>query len=172
MKNLLYSLISFVIALFFILGGIVCFLIPWSSGIRTELIQFILEDYIALSLFGLAFVIIGAAIAAYILLNSRRHYYTVRSTSHPIHVDESIIEFYINSYWKQLFPDREIPSRITLKQNKISLTADLPYMPAAQQKPLLNRIKNDLDDTFTKLLGHHPEFSLFISFQEAPESNG
>lgn len=144
-------------------------LIPWSSTIRTNLVSFILEDHLTIFLFGLAIFVTGFAIAAYILLGTRQRYYHLKSDQNPIIVDESIIEFYVNSYWKQLFPDREIPSRLTLQKNKISVTADLPYLPSDQQKPLLNRIKNDLDDTFTKLLGHRPEFSLFASFQAKPK---
>lgn len=165
MNNLFYSLISFIIALFFILLGIIGVMVPWSPGVRTDLVQFILDDSLAISLFGFTSIVVGLAIAINILLNTRRQYYHIRSDSNAIAVDETVIQQYLNTYWKQLFPNNDIPNRLTLKNNKIHITVDFPHLPLSQQQVLLERIKNDLSQTFANMLGYHSEFYLSASFQ-------
>lgn len=170
MYYLFYSLISFIIALFFILIGIVSIMIPWSAGVRSDLIRFILEDSLTISLFGFAFVVIGLAIVINILLNSRRSYYHVKSGQSAITVDEAVIQQYLSLYWKQLFPQSEIPFKLNIKKNRIYLSADLPYQPIEEQRPLLERIRHDLRKLFSSHLGYDSEFSLSISFQKAPKN--
>ena len=95
MYNFFYSLISFIIALLLILTGIIGLIVPWSGTIRGFLIQTITEDAFAISLFGFTFVVIGTAIASYILLNSRKHYYHIKTGDSSVLVDEGIIQDYI-----------------------------------------------------------------------------
>lgn len=167
MSNLLYSLISFSIAVFFILLGLICILLPWSPGMRTNVIQFILENSVTIFLFGFGFMMIGIFIVINILLSARRQYYQIQSDTNPVLVDESLIQEYVNGYWKELFPEAEIPSRLTLKQNKIHVQADLPYLSEPQQEILLERIKKDLKDLFGRILGYQEPFYLSISFHAA-----
>lgn len=164
MKNFFYSLISLIIALFFILIGVIGIMIPWSEITRTTLIQFINEDALAISLFGFAFIIIGVAIVVNILLSTQRHYYHIRANDTSIAVDEAIIEQYLAAYWSQLFPGRDVPCRLSLKDNKIHIAADLPYMPVSEHKKLLERIKEDLRNTFADTLGYRDEFNISVSF--------
>lgn len=170
MSNLFYSLISFIIAVFFILLGVIGVMVPWSPGIRTDLIQFILDDSLAISLFGFASIVIGLAIVINILLNTKKRYYHIRSDSKAIDIDETVIQQYLATYWKQLFPGSDIPCRMILKNNKIHITVDFPHLPIAQQQLLLERIKEDLRTTFTKMLGYHNDFYLSASFQGKPKT--
>jgi len=159
------SLMSLAIALFFIFFGVICVIIPWFPDAQTTLIQFILEYSIAITFFGTGALLIGLAIVINILLNAKRRYYSVRSGDSSILVDEALIQEYLDSYWKQLFPDHSIPNHSTLKRNKIRIKADLPFLPEPQQKLLLERIKNDLKNIFAEVLGYQNEFTLIISFQ-------
>lgn len=165
MSAIFYSLISLVIAIFFVLIGIICVMIPWSPSVRTDLIQFILENSIAIFLFGFGFIIIGFSIVINIIQSSRRSYYYVRTGNNSVMVDETLIQDYLNSYWNHLFPQHDVPSRLTLKKNKIHVFADLPFIPVPQQKALMDRIKRDVNDILTKTLGYQNEFMLSISFQ-------
>jgi len=167
MANIIYSLISFIVAIFFIALGIVCSMIPWSPDIRYSLVRFILEDALAISLFGFAFLIIGMAIAANILIGSRRRYYYVKSGQNVFQIDESIVFNYLNTYLEHLFPKKEIPCRLTLKKNKISITVDLPYIAEEKQKDLLDRIQSDLHELFKAKLGYQDEFYLTASFKKS-----
>lgn len=166
MRNFFYSLISFVVAIFFILLGVIGFMIPWFPTVRTDVVLFLLEDSIAISLFGLSFVAIGVGIVFNILLSVKRNYYHFKVGSNPVAVDESILQKYLNTYWEDLFPENDIPNRLILKKNKIHVIADLPYMTRHQQEVVLERIKTDLRDIFGKLLGYHHQFHLSASFNE------
>jgi hypothetical protein len=166
MNYFFYSIISFSVALFFIVLGVMGIIISWSIEVRNDLIQFIQRDSLLLPLFGLAFMFIGIAIAAYILINAKRKYYHIRSGNNAIKVDETIIQQYLDAYWKELFPGNDIPSRLTLKNNKIYITADFPNFPLAQQQLILERVKHDLRNTFAEMLGYHDEFYLSSSFRQ------
>lgn len=165
MNNLFYSLISLAIAIFFIMLGIISVMLPWSPMVRTDLIQFILEDSIAIFIFGFCLIIIGLAVVINIAFSARRSYYRLRSGPKSIWIDESVIQDYLNSYWKDLFPQSSVPNRLIMKKNKIHLVADLPYIPLAEQKELLERIKTDLTDLFGTFLGYRETFYLSASFQ-------
>lgn len=165
MNHFFYSLINILNAFFFILIGIVGILIPWSVHVRTLLTQFIFEDYLAISLFGFAFFITGFAIFMNILLSTQRRYYRINSSRTTTTVDEAVIQEYLNTYWKQLFPENDIPCHLQLKNNKIHIAVDLPYLPIQEQKSLLERIRIDLIEIFSKVLGYREEFFLSASFQ-------
>lgn len=165
MAHIFYSLISFFIAIFFVLLGVISVMIPWVSTIQMRIIQFILEDSLAISLFGFAFIVVGLAIVANIIISSKKRHYHLHVKNNPVIVDQMVFEQYLHMYWKQLFPEKEIPTQLTIKKNRFFIAADLPAIPESEQKPLLNRIKEDLESTFTKLLGHPAEFYLSISFQ-------
>ena len=142
MNKLFYSLMSFIIALFFLMLGIYCLMIPWSASIRTNLVQFILEYSTTIFLFGIGFVTIGLAFIIHIAFSTKTHYYRLRFTGpNPIWIHESLIQDYLNTYWKHLFPKSVVPNRLTMKKNKIHLIADLPYIPLPEHKDLLERYK-------------------------------
>ncbi len=168
MLHFIYSLISFLTAIFFILLGIIGILIPWSSNIRQEVINLIADHSIAISLFGLSFIAIGVAVAVNILLSSKPKYYQFTVGKNFVYIDEKIVQRYLSEYWKELFAGQEIPNRITLKNNQIDVVADLPYVNPDQQEELLTKIQNELTDLFSDLLGYHQQFHLSVSFQQAP----
>lgn len=169
MSNLFYSLISLVVALFFMLIGIVGIMIPWSMDVRNLLTKFIFEDSLAISLFGFAFFIIGLAIVTNIILSTKRRSYKISSQNATTTVDEAVIQQYLNTYWKQLFPKNDIPCHLSLKNNKIHIAVDLPYLPIQEQKPLLERIRKDLIGIFAQVIGYRDEFFLSASFQAKPK---
>lgn len=159
-----YSLMSIVIALFFMMIGIVAAIIPWSDTIRNLLIQFLNENTIAISLFGLAFLLIGSALLAYNLQNTKRHYYYIRSGNDSISVDLGIIDQTLAAYWKNTFPKLDIPCHTYLKDNKIYITADLPYSAPDDQRKILKKIENEIGQLLERTLGYKDEFNLSISF--------
>jgi hypothetical protein len=171
MNSLLYSFIRFFIGLFFILLGLIGIILPWSNAVRLAVIQFIQDEPLTLSLFGLSFILIGLALLTHLLMASKRHYYQVRSGDQSVTVDQSVIQQLVEAYWKERFPDRDIPCELRLKKNKIYLTADLPYLAANEQKPFLNQIKRELESHFKQLLGPQAEFNLFVSFQDEPKES-
>lgn len=165
MFNLFYYLIVFVIAIFFIILGVIGIILPWSTGLRTEIIEFILANSIAISLFGFGFVVLGGTIVLNLIVNSKRKYYHMHVGSHLVTIDETIIQRYLQTYWEKLFPTQEVLMRLVIKKDKIKITADLPHATPEEQSEYKQRIKQDLREIFTKVLGYPHEFMLSLSFQ-------
>lgn len=165
MYHFIYSLISIIITLFFILMGAIAIIIPWSEAVRIRLVQFITEDALAISLFGFALLVIGLSSLANIIVNVKKKTYRIKSDSGLIDIEESVIQDYVNAYCKKLFPDHDIPCRLVVKDNKIHLSIDFPNVPENDQKDLLNRIKTDLKGTFARILGYRDQFYLTATFQ-------
>lgn len=163
--NLLYNFISFVFAAFFLLLGVLAVILPWSTAVRTDLVSFILENSLAISLFGFAFLIIGGFILISLLLRLRKRYYYLRVNQYAITVDETIIQHYLEEYWKKKFPQSEIPNRLILKRNKIKIVADLPYRPKEERKQSIATIQNDLKDLLQQIFGYSQSFKLRLSFK-------
>lgn len=170
MSHFLYSFITFIIALFFIVLGFLGILIQTSDTIRSEVIGFIIEDTLLLSIFGFAFVLVGIAIVFYLLASLKKRYYKIKSSESKVYfLDEQLFQNYLKTYWKQLFPQHTIPSQVLLKRNKIQVIADLPYVPENQQKALIQRIDQDLKDLFHRVIGYKKKYIISISFQ--PEAS-
>ncbi|MEI8365295.1 MAG: hypothetical protein WCF65_02655 [Parachlamydiaceae bacterium] len=165
MRNFFYYLISFILSVFFMAVGAIALILPWSTTTQEALIHLILKDSVALSLFGCALVVIGLSVIINIGLNTRRRHYYIRSGSNAILVNEAVIQRYLEVYWKQLFPENDIPFTFLLKKNKIHISVDLPYLPMEEQKELLERIRKDLRATFAKVLDYREEFYIAATFQ-------
>ncbi len=166
--NFLYYIVSVVIALFFICFGLVAILLPWSPYFRTDVVIFILENSITISLFGYGFVVVGITLLIGLYLNTRRKTYYMRTGKKTIAIDEEIVQQYLNSYWQRLYPNQQIPSHMVLKKNRIKVVADLPYASPAEQKTLMQTIQEELQDIFSRLLGYSHELVFAISFQRKP----
>ncbi len=166
MRHFFYSFITFFIALFFIVIGIACMLIPWINVIESAVIQFLIQNTVAIFLFGFAFFIIGCSFIGQVILSSKRKYYYVRSGSNAVSVDENLIQECLATYWKAKFPKEEIPFNLILKDNKIHITVDLPYVAKEQQLMTIERIENDISHIFASTLGYRNEFFLNVSFKK------
>lgn len=161
-----FRIISIIIAASFLLLGIVGMLMPWIAIIRTEIIRFILEDSITIFLFGFALFIAGLLILINILLNTRRRYYFIRGGKKSIVLDEAVINGYLNTYWKELFPQEEIPHRTIIKNNRLYLFVDLPFIPESQQKTFTQRIQQDVEELLDTNLGYSHSFYMTVSFKK------
>lgn len=164
-SNFLYYLVTLIIAAFFILLGILGIMLPWSTHIRDDFIEFILINGTTISLLGFASVVIGSTMLFQLWIGMRRHYYYIRVGGRSVAVDEAIIQHYIDAYWKQVFPNEEIPSRLVLKKNKIKIVADLPKMDTTARKELLQRIQEEIQEILVRVLGYPHEFILSLSFK-------
>lgn len=165
MIHFFYSFISLVIAIFFILLGIICVILPWSSGMQSLAISLLVDNGVLIFLFGLSFLAIGFATALHILLSTRRQYYHLKVCDQPVSVDAMLIQNYLHTYLKELFPDIDVPNRVEIKKNNIHVTLDLPFVEPENQEIVLERIKSELKEIFSSLLGYHQQFYLYASFQ-------
>lgn len=167
MLQFFYSLISFIVSLFFILFGIICMMVPWDPSIRTIVLLFILENSITIVLFGFGFFLIGVSVITYLLQSFRKRTYYVRTDARAICIEEGVIQSYIQSFWKNAYPSHEIPHRFTIRKNKLYLFADLPYSPPLQQKDIVERIQNELGALLRTTVGYHHDLHLSLSFQNS-----
>lgn len=164
MIQFFYSLITFLIALFFIILGIMACLLPWSPYIRIVVIEFLLDNPILLTLFGCTLLSIGILSIFYVVQNLRRRYYTLKKDQLVTDVSEQVIRGYLDSYFHALFPYVEIPCRVTLKKKQALVVADLPYVEPKNQKELLLRIEKELSDIFHDIIGYRNELVISVSF--------
>ena len=169
--NFFYYLFSFIVALFFILFGVISIILPWSPKLRTDLIEFILENSIALSLFGFGFLVIGLGFLISLYLSSKRQYYYLKTDDDSVLVDEAVIQQYLDSYWKQLFPEQTVYSRISIKKNKIKIAAELPNVSEEERKTLLERIQADIKEILKSVLGYNKECLISLSFPSQSKTN-
>lgn len=169
MNHFIYSLISFIIALFFIMLGVISALMPWFPAMRADLIQFLLENSIAIFLFGMAFLTIGVCMVVNIILHAKKHYYEFTVGEHPVRIEEDLIQKYLQTYFQNLFPAKEVPCHLSIKQNRLYITADLPPVPSSQRDIIIEKIQQDLKKLFSEHLGYHSEYYLSASFQADPK---
>lgn len=165
--KLIHFFITAMLAFFFILGGVTCLLTPWSSAIRTHIILFIIENTALISSFGLLFIILGVTLLINVIISSQHRYYSIKSKKNAVMVDENLIQQLVDCYFKELFPQKDVPNTITIKNNKIHITVNFPYFPTFEQKPFLECVEHDLSQTLGDILGLKEEFYLSASFKES-----
>lgn len=166
MINFLYSFITFIIALFFILLGTLTLLLPWSERIQGLAIHFIHENQWSWNLFGLGLLTIGFGLAIYLWITSRRRYHTFKIGLNEVIISDHVIDDYLRTYFAKLFPTQEVPYRFTVKKNKLKVVADFPFLPIEDQKELLNKVSHDLTEILRDFLGYRKTFELSISFEK------
>ncbi len=164
MRRLFFSLINLVIAIFFIFIGLFSIFIPWSNAVQMGLIEFILHDALVISLFGFTFLVIAFAMIVDFAIHARRKYYYVKSQNDVVAVDEAIIQNYLSTYWKEMFPAHNVACQLKIKDNHIHIYADLPHQPVDVQPIIIEQVKSDLQKQFRSSLGPEVSFSLSASF--------
>lgn len=157
-----------ILGTFFLVIGIYGISLPWSPFLREATTQFIEENSLILSLFGLGLLLIGLSIMIHAILSSRRHYAYVKTGKHAILMDENLIEQYLEAYWKEHFPLLQIPFFLTIKKNSILIEADLPFMPDSEKQVFLEKINKDFSDIFGKVMGYMHEVDFIANFKPEP----
>src|SRR5687768_7062474 len=109
---------NIVLALFFIVLGLLGIILPWSPTICTEVVDFLLSNTITLSIFGFAFLVIGITVLVQIIQRRKRRYFTRHQKALEIDVSEKVINDYLSVYFRDLFPLTEVPCQVILKKKK------------------------------------------------------
>ena len=164
-------LISLIIGSFFLLLGLFCLAFPWSSHLQQEVARLLSEHTLMLSLFGLGFLLIGLSLMSYTFMMTRHSYLTVRTGKLSVKIDEAVVYQYLETYWKEQFPDAHVPFAIQFKKNALQICPELPYLPLNEQKAFLEKVKEDFTDLFGRLLGYPHDVCLVASFQSEKKTN-
>lgn len=150
--------------LFFVLLGLLVLLVLWFPGIREGVNQFMQENSISIFFLALTLIIIGVAVVAGVVYGTRRYSYSIAGGTKTIH--DSVFQDYLTSYWKKIFPKYDVPCSVKIKNNKVQITADLPYIPMEKQKGLLEQMEHDITEIFSRYLGYGAEYRFNVSFLE------
>ena len=164
MYNLFSRTAKIVTGILFILAGTVAILIPWLPTIRTEIVLFILEKSMILFVMGVALLIIGLAMIAYVRLSTGQRSFFVRNTPHPIEVELDVVRNFLNTYFKEMFPGMEIPHEVVLHRNRVSLYVDFPYIIKEEQGPLTDRLFEELSIALDEKIGYTQALELSVSY--------
>lgn len=156
---------NFIFGTFFFFLGLFAVIFPWAPKIKQATVFFLLEDTLILSLFGLAFALVGCSIVIYALLNSRKKYLCLRIGPKALTINETVIKQYLESYWIENFPNASIFYDLILKPYYIEVIAELPAVPLREQKIFMEKIKADLKDLFGRVIGYSHEIRFFAHFQ-------
>lgn len=162
---------SVLVALFFILFGVICLIFPWSEAMKSAVMDFIQHSSIAIAWMGLVVLTIGVVRLIYVALGMKPAYYRVKTDAKAIWIDEAIIQEYADNYWRSQFPAGTVANRVAVKKNKIFLSADLPYVPSQEQKAMLHKFQKDLADLLSLILGYKHSFTLSVTFQPKRTEN-
>lgn len=169
MNNIFYTASSFIVAILFVLTGIVCMSLPWLPQVHASILHFFMENTLFISFIGLLLLTAGGAALSYTVLNSMRRTVYVRKGSYPIGVNRRVLEGYLLQYLKELHPSEEIPHQLIVRRHKILISADFPYRPKNEQEPLTEKIYSDLTEMLDEKFGCQKDLYLSVSFYSAPK---
>lgn len=154
------------LALFFLILGLLCVVVPLSEATRQLLIHFVQSQGLTLFLIGLGFLAIGGVILINLSINAKRRHYALRTGPLAVTVDVDLIHAYVKEYWSRRYPRSDIPFRISFPNKMIQISADLPDTPFLAQKSLLKEIERELQELLATYLGYQRPLRLLISFGE------
>jgi hypothetical protein len=157
-------MLTVLLSVYFIAMGIVFLALPWSSSLLESAAEWILGNRWSMVLLGLSHVVIGWGVLKIFFSKSRVQYLSMKGGLASVAIEENVIQQYLNTYLKDLFPESEIPCAISVKENQIYVTADLPKVPLEEQKQLLQKIDIDLTRLFDTYLGYKRDYTLSVSF--------
>lgn len=166
MTHPLRTFVNFVVALFFVMLGLVCLSLPWSSRVKNALITFISESSLMLGIIGFLLLLTGLAIIFYLIFSRSQRTYHVRKENYKFDIDKNVIDTYVKIYFEERFPNEEVSHQISIKKNRLMLAADLPFLPKPEQKPFTEQIYEELSELLTEKIGTDKELYLSISFPE------
>lgn len=153
----MHFLINLASTLLLLTLGTLFLLFPWLPSLPTTYLVPL----------GILLLALGLAHATILIRISRRRYVHLGTGAHPITLSETLIHDYLESYWKELFPEAEIPYQLVMKKGNLQVIADLPHVPPEEENSLLKRIEGDLIDLFRGILGYPGRLDVAIRFQTA-----
>lgn len=159
------SLINLLFALLLIALGALFIALPNTPDLRQNLFSLIEADRLILQSLGLSVVLLGAIlIVSCFLVGKRKHYLVVMGRHGHVKIDETILQQYVENYFKQLFPGFTPHIEANILRGKIRIFADLPEVHYGEQRELLEKIEIELHTLFQKKFGYSALFHLNISF--------
>ncbi len=167
MLHFFHTLLKLAQAVFFLAFGAIAALIPWSTRLQELVVQFVRDHYVAVSLAGLGFLALGVVLSMHWRRGTKRHYHYIRSGARSVAIDEQLVDSYLKSYWQDCFPELDIESQASLLNHQLQILVHFPPVSKAEQKQILTRVQNELEELLTQSIGYHEPFRLRATFGEA-----
>ena len=164
-RFLKYTLIG-ILGWLMAISGAFCFLLPWSPLMQNGLLSFIREHPLLFSLAG--FIILGIGIG-FILrskVQAKQKFVMLRIGNRSISMTPDVVEYYLNRYWKEKFPQLTVLNQLAVDQDIIKIESQIPFIPKNERPQLLKESQFELQDLFQSVLGYTQEVHLAIHFEE------
>ncbi|MFZ4772816.1 MAG: hypothetical protein ACOYK9_02355 [Chlamydiia bacterium] len=168
-ESILLSLIHLFSLIFFIAVGCFALFSAISLPLRGQLgsvliyAETLLEPKV-LGILGACFLAYGLLLLILLLMGFRKVYLRVALKGSKVMIDHSIIQEYIQSYFKTLFPGQNPPLEVIFHpKQRLEILTKLPE--TADKELLLKRIENELGVLLARKLGYKEEF--ILTFHEA-----
>ncbi len=149
--------------LFIVAFGLCLVVMPYAETFRYGVANFFLARPAMLFTLGIGVFSAGIFLMVGFFFMHKKRYYKVRMQCGKVEIEESIIQEYVASYWKSIFPDLAYELEVTLGQSqKIEIVTKFPSGRKDDQE-LFDRIKNELGVLLARRLGYEKEFILTIT---------
>ncbi len=163
------ALLLFLATLFLCLG-VFGFILPWSSSFQLFFLSFLYDHAFFFSFLHLILFLMGLSSIGWVFLRRRRKKLTIPLNQEGTSISSNIIQHYLQSYWRTLFPDEAIFFDFSLQKEILFIWAELESTYQPEQEILAERIQRDLEEIFTEVIGFHKKIVLSLSFPVACES--
>lgn len=163
--NVFSKAMNFLVACAFLLLGTLLLVLPWVAHVRTDFVDTLAGNPIAMTLIGISFLAVGALLMVS-HVRHRYHNYHIRTGQYSVTVDSGVLNGYVDAYWRKVFPDQSVTSDVKVHSDTLHIIANLPPYPFEEQKALLLRIEKDLAELFAQTIDYRKSFLISMSFRK------
>ena len=153
--NLLFSAVQFFIITALFAGGAVFFGLHFSPDVRLHFSQWVAEANESFFFFGCLLTGIAALLTACFWMMQRGRYLRIQMDP-PFFIDEAVVKETLEEFWKEEFPEEELPTDVYVAGQKIEVIAKDSDVD-------LEEIEKRLSKRLSKQFGYQKEFFLTLT---------
>jgi len=162
--NILFSAVHFFVTLLVMSLGGLCLALPYAETFRFHLTHYIYEKPELFLIIGGVTLSFGALLFIGFYLLNRRRFLTVKMEPAATLVDETIVQDYVQEYWKERHPAEETPVDVVVQKGEVlEIIVPAPKDWEGEVEEHLLNLQNDLGDRLSRRLGYYREFYLTLS---------
>ena len=164
--NLLYSAVQFFFSVLILLAGISCIGLEYAPYLRAQIADFFLVSSLSFGILGLVVTGCGLLLLLGFCRMHRGVYYTLSMGEKGTIVEQAVIQGYVASSLKKLFPAQEMNVEVNVAANgKIEVFAEFPPLSLEEQQGLMQKVEEELSALFRKQLVYAKDFSFSVVFK-------
>ncbi len=162
--QIFYRIINFIVAIQFILLGLICLILPRNGDVRDTTIEILHDSPLFMTILGGGLLVIGLVMLTFIMLYGKKRTYQVRKGRCSITVDEKVFNGYVKEYLDKLFPVGAASHYLIQRKKSLMLYLDIPYIPRPEQESITDKIFDEIALILSEKIGFGDELDLTISF--------